>query len=269
MDVSTRITNVLNSDMSEQDKQKGLIKVHNKILTEIYEIGFDNQTAFNEYLFKNFDYDTRQVITKIVNNSSMIHNDQIYQILSIMLSLHISAQANILINNESIKLISVKNLELMGMLDKKHKTILDNSEGYFQTKQSIIKKDILDHQNEIAKKLDMFEKSITETVDNVKSVVRVEQTKHINELLKQYTDKINPIIKDNLDTAKNINKNLETNLAEFYNNIVEHQTKFNKEMNEQFNEQLKAFLTNLKLWMFLATGVFSSFATLFLYKHLF
>lgn len=94
-----KITNILSREnITDKAKSDSIIKILTSTTTEIANLSYKDKSEFDEFIGQHLDDDMRAVIRKITNNATLVNDDQLFQIISTLTTLHTSAIANITIS---------------------------------------------------------------------------------------------------------------------------------------------------------------------------
>lgn len=94
-----RISKILSSEnITDKAKSESIIKILTSTTTEIANLSYKDKSEFDEFIGQHLGDDMRAVIRKITNNATLVNDDQLFQIISTLTTLHTSAIANITIS---------------------------------------------------------------------------------------------------------------------------------------------------------------------------
>lgn len=94
-----RITNILSREnITDKAKSDSIIKILTSTTTEIANLSYKDKSEFDEFIGQHLGDEMRAVIRKITNNANLVNDDQLFQIISTLTTLHTSAIANITIS---------------------------------------------------------------------------------------------------------------------------------------------------------------------------
>lgn len=94
-----RISKILsNENITDKAKSDSIIKILTSTTTEIANLSYENKSEFDEFIGQHLGDEMRAVIRKITNNANLVNDDQLFQIISTLTTLHTSAIANITIS---------------------------------------------------------------------------------------------------------------------------------------------------------------------------
>lgn len=193
-----RISKILsNENITDKAKSDSIIKILTSTTTEIANLSYENKSEFDEFIGQHLGDEMRAVMRKITNNASLVNDDQLFQIISTLTTLHTSAIANITIS-----------LDMFTQMTKqREKALQDQRVHYEQMLGEFIGK--------VGGKLDSgiktFNSNLNTVVDNkVQALKDTENTtidgmnKRINTKLIEVKDALEGARKDVADTMRDI-----------------------------------------------------------------
>lgn len=193
-----RISKILsNENITDKAKSDSIIKILTSTTTEIANLSYENKSEFDEFIGQHLGDEMRAVIRKITNNANLVNDDQLFQIISTLTTLHTSAIANITIS-----------LDMFTQMTKqREKALQDQRVHYEQMLGEFIGK--------VGGKLDSgiktFNSNLNTVVDNkVQALKDTENTtidgmnKRINTKLIEVKDALEGARKDVADTMRDI-----------------------------------------------------------------
>lgn len=183
-----RISKILsNENITDKAKSDSIIKILTSTTTEIANLSYENKSEFDEFIGQHLGDDMRALIRKITNNASLVNDDQLFQIISTLTTLHTSAIANITI---SLGMFTQ-------MTKQREKALQDQRVHYEQMLGEFIGK--------VGGKLDSgietFNSNLNTVVDNKVQVLKDTENTTIDGMNKRINTKLIEV-KDVLDGAR-------------------------------------------------------------------
>jgi len=253
----TRIQNILDGqNITDKDKSENIIKLMTSLTNDFATLQFKDKNEFDEFIGKNLGQEMRAVVRKISNNASLIHDDQLFQVISILSTLHTSAIANLIISYDIFtqmtkqrdNAISEMKAQFDGMLSKFTNDVgnkIDIGSSVIQSNIELITGQASEKQKEYMQVLIGFMGNAKKEMVNDVSKVMVE--------LKQK-------LADMDSSSKEIVSDFKRQKAEMEKETLE---SLNKDISTVFLNETKQFFKNLKFWMLIGSSCLSALATAF------
>lgn len=266
-----RVKNIIDdNNKNDIQKSESIIKVLNKITDDIANLSFSNKDEFDEYIGKNLGDDMRKIVRKIGNSATLIHDDQFYQLVSIMAGLHMSATASLLISHDMIgqmnmhKVVSVNQMKAhFDTMKKQFSDEMEKSIGQFGIKMN-------NTNLAIQKNLDAFDEKIKNK--------QIEHANGIGKILDETKQRTLTECANAVQSVKKAVKDMDDSTQAMFDDFksqkerMEQETldKLNNDLARLFVSETKRFFNNLKVYLLIGAGGAGSLATLltiYIVKH--
>ncbi|MFZ6753835.1 hypothetical protein ACO0KY_10730 [Undibacterium sp. Dicai25W] len=255
--ITTRIQNILDSEnIADKDKSESIIKLMTVFSTDFTELHFSDKNGFDEFIGKNLGPEMRAVVRKITNNSSLIHDDQLFQVISILSTMHTSAIANLIISYDLFKQMIKQRenaiLEMKNHFDGMLKTFTNDIGSKLDTGIETMKSNLNTFDLRVREKQIEHANSLNGILTSAKTNTMVELSKAMSDLKSKLSD-MN-------ESSKEIVKDFKQQKL-----VMEQETldKLSDEISTLFMQHTKQFFKNLKFWMIIGATCISSLATVF------
>jgi hypothetical protein len=253
----SRIQNILDSQsITDKDKSDNIVKLMNSLTNDFATLQFKDKNEFDEFIGKNLGPDMRAVVRKISNNANLIHDDQLFQVISILSTLHTSAIANLIISYDMFsqmvrqrdRAIAEMKAQFDGMLSTFKTDVgtqLDNGLGHMQANLESLTGQAEKKQSEYMQVLIGF-------MGNAKKEMVNDVSKVIVELKTKLAD---------MDaSSKEIVSDFKAQKAKMEQETLD---TLKEQLVQIFIEQTVLFFRSLKFWMIISASCISALATMF------
>ena len=253
----TRLQNILDGqNFADKEKSESIIKLMTGLATDFSKLQFSDKNEFDEFIGNNLGQEMRLIVRNITNNANLVHDDQLFQIISILTTLHTSAIANLIISydmfSQMIKQRDSAIAEMKSHFDGMLKTFTNDIGSKLDTGAQVMQSN-----------LDTFDERVRakqiEHTNNLNSILNSAKTNTIVELSKAMSDLKIKIVDMN-ESSKEIVKDFKQQKLAMEKETLE---KLSDEISTLFIAQSKQFFKNLKFWMIVSASCLSSLATMF------
>ncbi|HHR0797905.1 hypothetical protein N7638_05670 [Achromobacter mucicolens] len=253
----TRIQNILDGqNISDKDKSENIIKLMTSLTNDFATLQFKDKNEFDEFIGKNLGQEMRAVVRKISNNASLIHDDQLFQVISILSTLHTSTIANLIIS-----------YDMFNQMVRQRDNAIAEMKSQFDSMLSKF-------TNDVGTKIDIGSSVIQSNIELLTGQASEKQKEYMQVLIgfmgKAKQEMVNDVSKvmvelkqklaDMDSSSKEIVSDFKAQKAEMEKETLE---KLNNDITTVFMEQTKQFFKNLKFWMLIGSSCLSALATAF------
>lgn len=227
------MSKILSSEnKTDREKTESIIKILNSITTDIANLSYQNKSEFDEFIGQHLGDEMRVVVRKIANNANLVNDDQLFQIISTLTTLHTSAIANITIS-----------LDMFTQMTKQREKALQEQRVHYE---QMLGEFIGKVGGKLDSGIETFNTNLNTVVDNkVQALKDTENTtidgmnKRINTKLIEVSNALEGARKDVADTMRDVQlskKSIEKEmLTTLKNDIMEKFDRLHTDIKSDFN----------------------------------